>query len=110
MRAPAIATFVAAVAAIALALPAPVASQAAPDAYRGAGGKFLPNRTFRDTLSLQFKTKGDKEGTNRVDLYYFGRARTDGDIVVVLPSFGIALLGELLPARAAPAIDTARGG
>ena len=86
------------------------AHMAALDAYKGAGAKFLPNRTFRDTLSLQFKTRGDKDGTNRVDLYYFGRARTDGDVVVVLPSFGIALMGELFPAKAAPTIDTARGG
>jgi glyoxylase-like metal-dependent hydrolase (beta-lactamase superfamily II) len=86
------------------------AHMAALDTFKGAGAKFLPNRTFKDTLSLQFKTRGEKEGTNRVDLYYFGRARTDGDVVVVLPSFGIALMGELFPAKAAPAIDTARGG
>lgn len=80
------------------------------DAFTGAGARFLPTRTFQDRLSLPFKTRGDKDGSNRIDLYYFGPARTDGDTVVVLPSFGIAFLGELFPSKALPAIDVARGG
>ena len=86
------------------------AHMAALDAFKGPGARFLPNRTFQDTLSLPFKTRGDSDGTNRIDLYYFGPARTDGDTVVVFPSFGVAFLGELFPARAAPAIDTVHGG
>ncbi|MEQ1897880.1 MAG: hypothetical protein ABL971_10905 [Vicinamibacterales bacterium] len=86
------------------------AHMAALEAFKGPGARFLPNRTFQDTLSLPFKTRGDANGTNRIDLYYFGPARTDGDTVVVFPSFGMAFLGELFPSKSAPAIDTARGG
>ena len=49
-------------------------------------------------------------GKNRVDVYHFGVAHTDGDAVVVIPISNLAYLGELLPAKAVPVIDTAHGG
>lgn len=60
-------------------------------------------RSFADRLSLF-------EGSNRIELYYFGRAHTDGDVVVVFPEKRVAYLGDLFPAKAVPVIDTARGG
>ena len=72
-------------------------------AFKGPNAKFLPNRTFTDTMTLF-------AGKNRVDLYYFGAAHTNGDAVVVIPASNLAYLGELLPAKATPLIDRAHGG
>jgi glyoxylase-like metal-dependent hydrolase (beta-lactamase superfamily II) len=73
------------------------------DAFRGPNAKFLPNRVVSDTLTLL-------GGPDRIDLYYFGRAHTDGDLVVVFPEKRIAHFGDLFPSKAAPVIDTAGGG
>ena len=72
-------------------------------AFSGAGAKFLPNTLVSDRLSLL-------DGPDRIDLYYFGRAHTNGDLVVVFPQKRIAHLGDLFPGKAAPVIDTANGG
>jgi glyoxylase-like metal-dependent hydrolase (beta-lactamase superfamily II) len=73
------------------------------DAFRGAGAKFLPNRLVTDQLSLL-------SGPDRIELYYFGRGHTDGDLVVVFPEKRLAHFGDLFSAKAAPAIDTESGG
>lgn len=73
------------------------------DLFRGANAKFLPNRLVTDKLSLL-------DGPDRIDLYYFGRGHTDGDLVVVFPEKRLAHFGDLFPAKAAPVIDTERGG
>jgi cyclase len=73
------------------------------EAFRGAGAKFLPNRLVTDTLSLL-------SGPDRIDVYYFGRGHTDGDLVVVFPEKRLAHFGDLFSAKAAPAIDTESGG
>ena len=67
----------------------------------GAAG--LPTTTFADRFSLL-------EDLDRIELYYFGPAHTDGDIVVVFPEKRTAYLGDLFPDKAAPVIDTASGG
>ena len=71
--------------------------------FTGSDARFLPNKTYTDTLSLF-------SGRNQIDLYHFGRAYTDGDTVVVFPAFGLAYLGELFPSKAVPRIDTENGG
>ena len=73
------------------------------DAFKGANARFLPNKTVGDKLSLF-------DGLDRIDLYYFGRGHTDGDVVVVFPGKGVAHFGDLFPAKMAPIIDTTNGG
>jgi glyoxylase-like metal-dependent hydrolase (beta-lactamase superfamily II) len=74
------------------------------DAFSGANAKFLPNKTVGDRMSLF-------DGRDRIDLYYFGRGHTDGDLVVVLPGHSIAYMGDLFPLKKkAPVIDAANGG
>ena len=86
------------------------AEMARMDAFKRENARFLPNKTYHDTMSIPLKTVGELNGTNRVDLYHFGPAHSSGDTVVVFPSFGVALLGDLFPAKAVPVIDTERGG
>jgi cyclase len=71
--------------------------------FKDANGKFLPNRTFQDHLSLL-------DGIDKIDLYYFGAGHTNGDAVVVFPAKHVAHMGDLFPSKSAPLIDTANGG
>lgn len=72
-------------------------------AFSGSNAKYLPNTLVSDRLSLL-------DGADRIEVYYFGRAHTDGDLVVVFPEKRLAHLGDLFPGKAAPVIDTANGG
>ena len=69
----------------------------------GVNAASLPTTTFTDRFSLL-------EGRDRIELYYFGAGHTDGDIIVVFADKGVAYLGDLVPSRATPVIDTALGG
>jgi glyoxylase-like metal-dependent hydrolase (beta-lactamase superfamily II) len=73
------------------------------DVFQGANAKFLPNRVVTDRLSLL-------DGPDRIELYYFGRGHTDGDLVVVFPEKRLAHFGDLFPSKAAPVIDAGNGG
>lgn len=86
------------------------ANMAGLPAFSGAGARFLPNRTFADALSFPVSTTGEESGKNRVDLHHFGPAATSGDIVVVLPQYGVVFLGEVFPGKMVPAVDLAMGG
>ena len=72
-------------------------------ARMGADAASLPSKTFADRFSLL-------EDLDRIELYHFGPAHTDGDIVVVFPEKGVAYMGGLFPSKATPAIDTENGG
>jgi glyoxylase-like metal-dependent hydrolase (beta-lactamase superfamily II) len=71
--------------------------------FRGAGARALPNQLVADQLSLL-------DGRDRIELYYFGRGHTNGDLVVVFPAKRLAYFGDLFPSKAAPVIDRAAGG
>lgn len=68
-----------------------------------SGGAGLPTKTFTDRYGLL-------EDLDRIDMYHFGPAHTDGDIVVVFPQKRTAYLGDLFPDKAAPVIDIDNGG
>jgi hypothetical protein len=76
----------------------------------GVNAKALPTKTFRDELSLPIKTIGTEDGSNRLDLFYFGPGYTDGDTVVIMPQYNAVFLGELYPGKSVPLIDRANGG
>ena len=69
----------------------------------GADAASLPTKTFADRFSLL-------EDVDRIELYHFGPAHTDGDIIVVFPAKGVAYMGGLFPSKATPVIDTQNGG
>jgi glyoxylase-like metal-dependent hydrolase (beta-lactamase superfamily II) len=73
------------------------------DAFKGPNARFLPNKTVADRMTLF-------DGADRMELYYFGRGHTDGDLVVIFPEKRVAYFGDLFPAKAAPLIDVANGG
>jgi glyoxylase-like metal-dependent hydrolase (beta-lactamase superfamily II) len=50
------------------------------------------------------------DGRDQLDIHYFGRGHTGGDLVVVFPQKRLAYLGDLFPSKSAPVIDAAAGG
>jgi glyoxylase-like metal-dependent hydrolase (beta-lactamase superfamily II) len=67
------------------------------------GKKFLPGKTYKDSLSLL-------EGADKIDLYYFGRGHTSGDTFVVFPALKVMHTGDMFPRKATPFMDTTNGG
>ena len=67
------------------------------------GKKFLPGKTYKDKLSVL-------SGSEKIDLYYFGRGHTSGDTLVVFPALRTMHSGDLFAGKNAPIIDTNNGG
>jgi glyoxylase-like metal-dependent hydrolase (beta-lactamase superfamily II) len=72
-------------------------------AFKGENAKYLPRKTFKDTLSL-------KLGNLRVEMSYHGRGHTGGDIVVVFPQYRLAHVGDLLGWQGVPRLFAEDGG
>jgi len=70
------------------------------DAFKGENAKYLPKRTYKDRLSLF-------DGKDRIDLYHFGRAHTNGDTFVVFPTARVMHTGDVYPRAHMPFIDMA---
>jgi cyclase len=70
--------------------------------FQGENKKYLPKRTFKDKLSVL-------DGKDRVDLYWFGRAHTNGDTWVVFPAAGAVHVGDLYRPKTLPFIDITNG-
>ena len=71
--------------------------------FAGPDAPGLPTTTFAERFSLL-------EDLDRIELYHFGPAHTDGDIIAVFPAKGVAYMGDLFPAKRVPGIDAASGG
>jgi cyclase len=72
-------------------------------AFKGDNAKYLPKRTFKDTLSLF-------SGKDQINLYYFGRGHTSGDTWVVFPAVRAMHAGDMFPRKHMPFIDVADSG
>jgi cyclase len=74
--------------------------------FQRDGGRVLATENARLGMLRNGRTEGLPDiaienqatlyiGSNRVDLYYFGRSHTDGDLVVHLPGQGILIAGDM---------------
>jgi cyclase len=63
----------------------------------------LTDRTFKDRLTLL-------SGNESIDLYYFGRAHTDGDAFIVFRNLRVMHAGDVFPGQSSPIMDTNNGG
>lgn len=79
------------------------ANMARMDDFKGASAKFLPGKTYKDTLTIG-------SGKNQIDLYYFGRGHTNGDTFVVFPALRTMHVGDMFAWKALPYIDPDNGG
>ena len=71
--------------------------------FADTNGRGLPTKTFTDRMSLG-------SGADQVDLYYFGRAHTGGDVWVVFPSLRTLHAGDAFLGKRVPFLDAANGG
>ena len=62
-----------------------------------------PVRTFRDRLTLL-------SGKDRIDLFHFGAAHTDGDTFVVFRDAGVVHAGDVFAGKTSPIVNLAWGG
>jgi glyoxylase-like metal-dependent hydrolase (beta-lactamase superfamily II) len=73
------------------------------DMFKGDKAQFLPDRTYKDRLTLL-------GGDERIDLYHFGPGHTNGDTIVVFPALKVAHTGDLFAGQGLPLIDVNNGG
>src|SRR4029079_2209475 len=73
------------------------------DAFKGDKSVFIPKKTFKDKLTLG-------KGSDQIDLYYFGRAHTNGDAFVVFRALRVMDSGDALAGKTTPNIDGNNGG
>ena len=73
------------------------------DEFKGAKAKFLPNKTYKDKLTLG-------SGKDQIDLYHFGPGHTNGDTFVVFTAARTMHTGDMFAWKALPYIDPDNGG
>jgi cyclase len=71
--------------------------------FQGENAKYLPKKTFKDRMTLL-------GGNERIELSYYGRGHTNGDIVVVFPALRLAHVGDLFAWHGVPRVMTEDGG
>ena len=64
---------------------------------------YVPRKTFKDHMTIG-------AGRNRIELYNFGPAHTNGDAIVVFPAQRTAHLGDLFARKSLPNIMATDGG
>jgi cyclase len=67
------------------------------------GGRNLAKRTFKDRMTIG-------NGAERIELYYFGRAHTNGDAWIVFPALRVAHVGDTFAGKTPPIMDANNGG
>ena len=67
------------------------------------GGRNLAKRTFKDRMTIG-------SGAERIELYYFGRAHTNGDAWVVFPALRLLQAGDTFAFKQPPIMDANNGG
>ena len=71
--------------------------------FAGDKAKFMPSRVYKDTLTIG-------TGADQIQLYYFGRAHTNGDSFVVFPALRVMHTGDAFANKGFPLIDAPNGG
>lgn len=71
--------------------------------FKENGGKGMPKRTFKDTLTVG-------SGAEQIDLLHFGPAHTGGDAFVIFRAHRAMHVGDTMPTRDLPIMDKNNGG
>jgi cyclase len=78
-------------------------ANAFPNVVKDNGGKGLPKRTFKDKMTIG-------SGADRIELFYFGRAHTNGDAWVLFPALRVMASGDAFANKSVPIMDKNAGG
>jgi cyclase len=71
--------------------------------FAGEKARFLPSQVYADKLTLG-------AGADQIDLYYFGKAHTNGDSFVVFPALRAMHSGDAFASKSFPLVDVPNGG
>ena len=82
---------------------APPAGGPPPNIFTRNNNTGMAKRTFKDTMTIG-------SGADRIDLYYFGRAHTNGDAMVFFPSARVLHMADVFLGKAMPGMDSNNGG
>jgi cyclase len=82
---------------------APPPGGPAPNIFKAHNGQNLPKRTFKDKMTIG-------SGADQIDLYYFGRAHTNGDAMVFFPSARVFHMADVFAVKGLPGMDANNGG
>ncbi len=82
---------------------APPAGGPPPNIFTQNKGKGMPKRTYKDKMTIG-------RGAEQIDLYYFGRAHTNGDTFVVFPALRVMHMADVFPNKGVPGMDLNNGG
>ena len=74
-----------------------------PSPFKNSGGRGLPKRTFKDSLTLG-------RGSDQVVLHHYGPAHTGGDTYVVFSTARVMHAGDSFANKGIPIIDRSNGG
>jgi cyclase len=75
----------------------------APNIFKQHEGRNLPKRTFKDKMTIG-------SGADQIELYYFGRAHTNGDAMVFFPSARVFHMADVFAVKGLPGMDANNGG
>ena len=78
-------------------------ANAFPNVVKDSGGKGVTKRTFKDKMTVG-------SGAERIELFYFGRAHTNGDAWVLFPSLRVLVAGDVFANKTVPIMDRNAGG
>jgi glyoxylase-like metal-dependent hydrolase (beta-lactamase superfamily II) len=74
-----------------------------PNIFTQHNGKGLAKRTFKDKMTIG-------RGAEQIDLYYFGRAHTNGDAMIFFPAYRVLHIADAFPGKELPIMDSNNGG
>jgi len=75
----------------------------APNIFTKNNGKGMAKRAFKDKMTIG-------SGADRIDLFYFGPAHTNGDAMVFFPSARVLHMADVFAAKGLPGMDSSNGG
>src|SRR5262245_34814925 len=73
------------------------------DIFKQNNGRGMAKQTFKDKMTIG-------NGTDQVDLYFFGRGHTNGDAFVVFPRLRAMHAGDIFSGKNLPLLDYNNGG
>jgi glyoxylase-like metal-dependent hydrolase (beta-lactamase superfamily II) len=84
--------------------PPPPSATPQPTIFEQNNGKGMPKRTFTDRMTIG-------SGADEIDLFYFGRAHTNGDAWVLFPTLRVVSAGDVFAwNNQLPILDANNGG
>jgi glyoxylase-like metal-dependent hydrolase (beta-lactamase superfamily II) len=79
------------------------ASGPPPNIFTRNNGVGMAKRTFKDTMTIG-------NGTERIELHYFGPAHTNGDAMVFFPTARVLHMADVFATKGLPGMDSNNGG